>query len=51
MRPMAPDCDSAENLAAKLTVANGLGVTEMSFYHYGFMRLDSLDLIRSALAR
>lgn len=51
MRPMAPDCDSSENLAAKLAVAGGLGVTEASFYHYGFMRLDSLDLIRSALAR
>lgn len=49
MRPMAPDCDSAENLAAKLAVARDLGVTEASFYHYGFMRLDSLDLIRSAL--
>jgi hypothetical protein len=49
MRPMSPDCDSAENLAAKLAVARELSVTEASFYHYGFMRLDSLDLIRSAL--
>jgi hypothetical protein len=24
-------------------------VTEAGFYHYGFMRLESLDLIRSAL--
>ena len=49
MRPMAPDCDSAENLAEKLAVATDLGVTEAGFYHYGFMRLESLDLIRSAL--
>lgn len=49
MRPMAPDCDSPENLAAKLAVARESGVTEAGFYHYGFMRLDSLDLIRSAL--
>jgi len=49
MRPMAPDCASAENLAAKLAVARDLGAAEAGFYHYGFMRLESLDLIRSAL--
>lgn len=49
MRPMAPDCDSAENLAAKLEIARQLDVAEVGFYHYGFMRLQSLDLIRSAL--
>jgi hypothetical protein len=50
MRPMAPDCDSAENLAAKLAVAGELGASEVGFYHYGFMRLESLDLIRAALS-
>jgi hypothetical protein len=50
MRPMAPDCDSAENLAAKLRVARELGVERAHFYHYGFMRLESLDLIQAALA-
>jgi hypothetical protein len=50
MRPMAPDCDSPGNLAAKLAVARESGVTEAGFYHYGFMRLESLDLIRSALS-
>jgi hypothetical protein len=49
MRPMAPDCDTAENLAAKLGIAHQLDVAEVGFYHYGFMRLQSLDLIRSAL--
>jgi hypothetical protein len=49
LRPMAPDCDSAENLAQKLAVARAAGAVEAGFYHYGFMRLDSLDLIRSAL--
>lgn len=49
MRPMAPDCDSAQNLAAKLAVARESGAIEAGFYHYGFMRLESLDLIRSAL--
>jgi hypothetical protein len=49
MRPMAPDCDSAENLALKLDVAAEAGCVEAGFYHYGFMRLESLDLIRDAL--
>lgn len=49
MRPMAPDCDSAENLNAKLEVAGDSDVVEAGFYHYGFMRLESLDLIRTAL--
>lgn len=49
LRPMAPDCDGAQNLAAKLVIARELGVAEVGFYHYGFMRLESLDLIRSAL--
>jgi hypothetical protein len=48
MRPMAPDCDSAQNLAAKLEVARESGAIEAGFYHYGLMRLESLDLIRSA---
>jgi hypothetical protein len=49
MRPMAPDCDSPENLAAKLAVAREAGAVETGFYHYGFMRLASLDLVRKAL--
>ena len=49
LRPMAPDCDSAANLAAKLAIARDAGAVEVGFYHYGFMRLESLDLIRSAL--
>ena len=49
LRPMAPDCDSAENLAQKLAVAGDAGALEIGFYHYGFIRLESLDLIRSAL--
>jgi hypothetical protein len=49
MRPMAPDCDSAGNLAQKLDIARAMGAVEVGFYHYGFMRLESLDLIRSAL--
>ena len=51
MRPMPPDCDSPANLAAKLTVAIDAGAVEAGFYHYGFMRLESLDLIRQALQK
>jgi hypothetical protein len=50
LRPMAPDCDSAENLAAKLGVCRELGVERAHFYHYGFMRLETLDLVQAALA-
>jgi hypothetical protein len=49
MRPMAPDCDSAENLAAKLAVCRDAGAVEVGFYHYGFMRLESLDLVKRSL--
>lgn len=49
LRPMAPDCDSPENLARKLAIAEDAGAVESGFYHYGFMRLESLDLIRAAL--
>ena len=49
LRPMRPDCDSAENLAAKAAVARELGIEWIDFYHYGFMPLDRLDWIREAL--
>ena len=49
MRPMAPDCDSVENLAAKLALSRELGVIRVDFYHYGFMRLSTLDRIKAAL--
>lgn len=49
LRPMRPDCDSAENLAAKAAVARALGIDWIDFYHYGFMPLDRLDWIRRAL--
>jgi hypothetical protein len=49
LRPMAPDCDSPDNLAAKLRVARELGLERAHFYHYGFMRLETLDLVQEAL--
>ncbi|MGA5701998.1 hypothetical protein [Peterkaempfera bronchialis] len=49
LRPMAEDCDGAANLAAKVETLRGLGVPEVEFYHYGLMRLSSLDRIGAAL--
>jgi hypothetical protein len=48
-RPMPPDCETAENLAAKLALARELALTWAGIYHYGFLRLEALDLIRDAL--
>jgi hypothetical protein len=49
LRPSPPDCDSVENLAAKIALARELGVAGVHFYHYGFVRLEALDMIRAAL--
>ncbi|MER8186709.1 hypothetical protein [Kitasatospora sp. NPDC094015] len=49
LRPMASDCDGPANLAAKIEVLRKLGVPEVEFYHYGLMRLSSLDRIGAAL--
>jgi hypothetical protein len=49
LRPMAPDCDSAANLTTKLRVARDLGLARAHLYHYGFMRLETLDLVQEAL--
>ena len=49
MRPMLPDCDTAENLAAKLRLARELGLERVDLYHYGLAPLSALDRIREAL--
>jgi hypothetical protein len=49
LRPIPPDCENAENLAAKLALARELG-TRAGIYHYGFLRLETLDLVRAAVA-
>ena len=50
LRPMPPDCRSADNLAAKVAVARERGLGRLDLYHYGFCRLQALDWIREALA-
>lgn len=49
LRPMLPDAESPQALAAKIARVRQVGVRDVSFYHYGFMRLESLDWIREAL--
>ncbi len=48
LRPMLPDCDSAANLAPKLALLRERGVAWADFYHYGFVRLSALDMIKEA---
>ena len=48
--PSTPDCDSAEQLRAKVEPARDRGLRRVDFYHYGLMRLDALDWIHAALA-
>ena len=48
-RPTTPDCDSPENLRAKVALARAHELERVDFYHYGFMRLDALDWIRAAV--
>jgi hypothetical protein len=48
-RPSTPDCDSAEDLRAKVVLARGRDLRRVDFYHYGLMRLDALDWIHAAL--
>jgi hypothetical protein len=49
LRPSLPDCDTSENLAAKVRLARELGIARVDFYHYGFVRLGALDWIRAAV--
>jgi hypothetical protein len=50
LRPMPPDCRSADNLTAKIALARERGLRRVDFYHYGFCRLRSLDWIHRSLA-
>lgn len=49
LRPIPPDCDDADNLSSKIVRARDAGVVRADLYHYGFARLETLDLINRAL--
>jgi hypothetical protein len=50
LRPIPPDSQSADNLAAKVAIVRERGLGRLDFYHYGFCRLEALDWIRWGLA-
>ena len=49
LRPMHPDCDSRENLDAKLQLTRQHGLTAVDFYHYALIPLERLDWIARCL--
>ena len=49
LRPMLPDCRSAEDVTRLVRVVRSLEADWIDFYHYGMMPLTSLDSIRQAL--
>lgn len=51
VRPMPPDCLSADELGPKVAVIEAIGAATMDVYHYGLMRLRQLDWVGGALRR
>ena len=49
LRPMWPDCESTENLTAKLKSVQVDGVIAADFYAYDFMRIEELDRVQSSI--
>jgi hypothetical protein len=49
LRPTPPDTSSSRQLRERIRALSQRGVGEVSFYHYGFMRLENLDWIGQAL--
>ena len=48
--PLLPDCQTEDNLAAKVDAVRDAGAARIDFYHYAMMPLNRLDWIRRALA-
>lgn len=49
VRPLLPDCQHPDNLAAKLSIAVRAGVGAFEFYHYALMPLNRLTWIAQGL--
>jgi hypothetical protein len=49
LRPMLPDCVSADNIRQKVAVARSHAVTTLDLYHYGLAPLQVLDWISEAI--
>lgn len=50
LRPCLPDCDSAEELAAKVAHCTALGAAGVSFYNYGMMPRHGMEWVHEALS-
>lgn len=50
MRPVPPDCFTADDIKTKVRLLKALGVARVDFYHYSFLRLKVLDTLSEALA-
>ncbi|HLU72286.1 MAG TPA: hypothetical protein VKZ82_08885 [Nonomuraea sp.] len=50
LRPTWPDATSADTLSANVRAARDAGVSDLHFYTYGLVRLESLDWLRRSLA-
>ena len=48
VRPMPPDCLSADAFAPKAAVIASMGAASMDVYHYGLMRRQQLDWVGAA---
>lgn len=51
LRPCIPDCNTQEELAAKVARCAALGASGVSFYNYGMMPWHSMGWVREALSR
>jgi hypothetical protein len=50
LRAIRPQIECREALVAAVRACRAEGATALSFYNYGFMRLETLAWIREALA-
>jgi len=50
LRPTWPDVTNAEDLIAKVAAVRTAKLSELNFYTYGLLRLESFDWIRQALS-
>jgi len=50
LRPTLPDCQSAEELAAKIAYCAERNISGISFYNYGMLPASRFHWIRNALS-
>ena len=50
LRPAPPDSPAPADLRERVRIARAAGIEHLAFYHYGLLRLEALDWIRTALS-